>query len=179
MWGRLWRKGSPPALGAATLENSPEGPQEVKNRADPGRGNPTSGYLSKGSELASLERSLGPVQGGEGAECQVSARGRGGKKVLVLTVDHDTLPTKKGILPFVTTWMELEGVRLRGGGRPRRTTTAESHSRSSQPSAPRRRPSGAGGRGGDVGRGVPTSRRRTARSQDGTHAAGLSLATPG
>lgn len=70
------------------------------------------------------------------------------------------------------------------GGRPRRTTPAESRgraltTRSSQPSATQRRPSGAGGRGGDVGQGVPTSRRRTARSQDGTRATGLSSATPG
>lgn len=28
-------------------------------------------------------------------------------------MDHDTQPTKKGILPFVTAWTELEGISLR------------------------------------------------------------------
>ena len=54
MLARMWREGNPLILwvgmqaGAATLENSMEGPQKVKNRTTLRPGNCTTGYLAKG-----------------------------------------------------------------------------------------------------------------------------------
>jgi len=51
---RMWRKGNPLILlvgmqtGAATLENSMEGPQKVKNRTSLWSSNDTTRYLPKG-----------------------------------------------------------------------------------------------------------------------------------
>ena len=53
MMTRMWRKENPCALlmgmyvGAATMENSMEGPQKIKNRAIILSSNSTSGYILK------------------------------------------------------------------------------------------------------------------------------------
>ena len=58
---RMWRKGNPLALlvgmqtGAATLENSMEVPQKIKNRATLQPSNCTTRYLSKGYKNADLK----------------------------------------------------------------------------------------------------------------------------
>ena len=60
----MWGKGNPSALlvgmqiGTATMENSIEGPQKIKNRPTMWSSNSTSGYISKGNEISISKRYL-------------------------------------------------------------------------------------------------------------------------
>ena len=61
MLARMWRKGNSHALegiwiGTATMENSTEVPQDIKNRATIWSSNSTSGYLSKETKNTNSKR---------------------------------------------------------------------------------------------------------------------------
>ena len=66
MLERMWRNGNPLALlvgmqtGAATLENSMEGPQKIKNRITLQPNNNTTRNLSKGYGSANLKGHMHP-----------------------------------------------------------------------------------------------------------------------
>ena len=66
MLARMWRKGNPPALlmrlwiGTATVENSMEVPQKIKNRTTIWPSNSTSGCLSKEIQSTNLKRYTHP-----------------------------------------------------------------------------------------------------------------------
>ena len=60
----MWGNGNPSALsvgmqiGIATMENSIEGPQKIKNRPTMWSSDSTSGYISKGNEISVSKRYL-------------------------------------------------------------------------------------------------------------------------
>ena len=62
----MWRKGIPCALlvglqiGIATVENSMEGPQKIKNGTALWPSNPSSGYIAKGNKLSISKGYLDP-----------------------------------------------------------------------------------------------------------------------
>ena len=64
MLGRVWRKGNPSTLlvgkyvGGASVENSAEFPQKIKNRSAIWSSNSTSGYLPEGNEITIWKRNL-------------------------------------------------------------------------------------------------------------------------
>ena len=103
--------------GAATLENSIEVPQKIKNRTTLRPSSCTTRYLSRGYRCAVLKGHIHPniysstinnSQSMERAQMDEWIK----KMWYTYTMDY-YLPIKKNeILPFVTTWMELEGIML-------------------------------------------------------------------
>ena len=107
------------ANGAATLENSLEVPQKIKNRTTLRRSNRTTRHLSMGYRcgvskghmhmfIAALS-TIAKVW----KEPKCPSMDEWIKKMwYVCTMEYYSAIKKKEILPFATTWMELKGIML-------------------------------------------------------------------
>ena len=106
--------------GAATLVNSMEVPQKTKNRTTLQPSNCTIRYLSKGYRFAVLKRHMHPhvyrstIDNSQSMErAQMSIGGWMDKEdVVYVHKEYYSAIKKNEILPFATTWMELEGIML-------------------------------------------------------------------
>ena len=107
--------------GAATLENSMEVPQKIKNRITLRPSNCTTRHLSMGYRCAVSKGHMYPhvynstVNNSQSMErAQMSIDGWMDKKdvVYIYTMEYYLAIKKNEILPFATTWMELEGIML-------------------------------------------------------------------
>ena len=103
--------------GAATLENSMEVPQKTKNRTTLRPSNCTTRDLSKGYRCAVSKGHMYPhvyssaIDKSQSMEtAQTSIDGEWIKKMWYM--QYYSAIKKNEILPFVTTWMELEGIML-------------------------------------------------------------------
>ena len=103
---------------AATPENSMELPQKIKNRTILQPSNCTTRYLSKGYRYAVLKGHMYPH-----VYCSTSTIAKVWKepkcpsmdewiKMCIYTMEYYSAIKRNEILPFVTTWMELEGIML-------------------------------------------------------------------
>ena len=124
MLARIWRKRISFALlvgmqtGAATLQNSMEVPQKIKNRTTLGPRNCTTRYLSKGYRCAVLKGHMHPniysstINNSQSMErAQMSINGWMDKDVVyIFTMEYYSAVKKNEILPFSTMWMELDGI---------------------------------------------------------------------
>ena len=127
MLGRMWRKGNSFTLlvgmqtGAAALENSVGVPQKIKNRTTLWPSNCTIRYLSKGYRYAVLKGHMHPnvyssaidnSQIMEEARVSINRWMDKEEVVYICTVRYYSAKKRNEILPFATTWMELEGIVL-------------------------------------------------------------------
>ena len=125
----MWRKGNPCALlvgiyiDTATLENSMEVPQKLKNRTTIWFSNTTSEYLTEGNEITISKRYLHShvycsiIYNSQDMETpKYPPMDEWIKKmwgVCVCIQWNGTLATrKKEILPFATIYVDLEGIML-------------------------------------------------------------------
>ena len=105
---------------AATLENSVEGPQKTKNRTTLQPSNCTTRHLSTGYKSAVWKGHMHPhvysstVNNSQSMErAQMSIDGWMDKEDVVYIYNGVSLGNQKNeILPFATTWMELEAIML-------------------------------------------------------------------
>ena len=107
---------------AATLENSMEVSQKTKNRTTLRPSNCTTRHLSKGYRCAVLKGHMHPyvysstINNSQSMErAQMSTDGWMDKEDVVYVYNGVLLSNQKEskeILPFATTWMELEGIML-------------------------------------------------------------------
>ena len=106
--------------GAAILENSMEVPQKTKNRTTLRPSNCTIRYLSKGYSYAVLKGHMHPQvysstinKAKVWKEPKCPSMDEWIKKTCyVYTMEYYLAIKKNEILPFATTWMELEGIML-------------------------------------------------------------------
>ena len=126
MLARMWRKGISFALlvgmqaGAATLENSIEVPENIKNRNVLQSSNCTTRYLSKGHRCAVLKGHMHPnvysstIEIGKvWKEPKCPSMDEWIKKMwYIYAMEYYSAIQKNEILPFATMWMELEGITL-------------------------------------------------------------------
>ena len=125
MLARMWRNGNSLAMlvgmqiGAATLENSVEGPQKIKNRITLQPINGTSRNLSKGYSSADAQGHMYPnVYSSSFDKSQIiqskfPSTNKWIKKMLfIYTMEYCLAMRKNEILSFGTMWMELEGTML-------------------------------------------------------------------
>ena len=126
MLERMWRKGIPLTLlvgmqvGTATLENSVEVSQKVKNRTTQWPSNCTTEYLSQRYRCSEKKGHMHPnvcssnvhnSQTVEGAKMPLNRWM--GKEDVVHIYNGILLSHQKGWFPkFASTWMELEGIML-------------------------------------------------------------------
>ena len=126
MLARMWRKRISFALlvglqaGAATLENSMQVPQKTKNRTTLRPNNCTSRHLSTGYRYAVSKGYLHPhflaalstiAKVWKEPKCPLMDEWI--KKMwYIYTTEYYSAIKKNEILPFATTWMELEGIML-------------------------------------------------------------------
>ena len=105
--------------GAATLENSMEVPQKTKNRTTLGCSNCITRHLSMGYRCAVLKGHMHPnvysntinnSQSMERAQCP--SMDEWIKMWYIYIMEYYSAIKKNEILPFATTWMELEGIML-------------------------------------------------------------------
>ena len=106
--------------GAPTLENSMEVPQKTKNRTTLWPSNCTTRHLSEGYRCAVSKGHMHPhvysstinnSQSMERAQCP--SMDEWIKKMwYIYTMEYYSAIKKNEILPFATTWMELEGIML-------------------------------------------------------------------
>ena len=122
----MWRKGNPFALlvgmqtGAASLENSKEVLQKIKNRTTLQPSNCTTRYLSKGYRYAVQRDTCTPMFitalstiAKVWKEPKCPSMDEWIKKMwYIYTMEYYLAIKKNEILPFATTWMELEGIML-------------------------------------------------------------------
>ena len=107
--------------GAATLENSMEVPQKTKNRTTPRPSNCTTRHLSTGYRCAVLKGHMHPMFiaalstiAKVWKEPTCPSMDEWIKKMWYIhTMEYYSAIKKNEILPFATTWTELEGVMLR------------------------------------------------------------------
>ena len=106
--------------GAATLENGVEGPQQIKNRATLQASNCTSRYLSKGTKMLIRRGTCTPifiaalltiVKGWKEPKCPLTDEWIK-KTWCIHTMEYYSAIKNNEILPFATTWMELERILL-------------------------------------------------------------------
>ena len=105
--------------GAATLENSTEIPQKIKNRTTLRPSNCTTRYLSTGYRCAVSKGHLDPhiyssiINNSQSMEkAQMSIDGWMDKENVVYTMEYYSAIKKNEILPFATMWMELGSIML-------------------------------------------------------------------
>ena len=107
--------------GAATLENSMEFPQKTKNRTTLRPSNCTTRHLCKGYRCAVLKGHMHPnvysstVNNSQKVwkEPKCPSMDEWIKKMwYIYTIEYYSAIKKNEILPFATTWMELEGIML-------------------------------------------------------------------
>ena len=93
--------------GAATLENSMEVPQKIKNRTTLQSSNCTTRHLYKRYENAVLNEHMHPNVYSSIIDNKVW------KYIYMnITMEYYLTIRKNEILPFATTWMELKGIML-------------------------------------------------------------------
>ena len=126
MWVRMQRKRISFAslvgmqTGAATLENRMEVPQKIKNRTTLQPSNCTTKYLSKGYKYAVSKGPMHPIVYSitinnfpkYGKSPNVHQWMNEEEVVYMYTMEYYCAIKKNEILPFATTWMELEGIML-------------------------------------------------------------------
>ena len=107
--------------GAATLENSMEVPQKTKKRTTLRPSNCTTRHLSKGYRCAVSKghmhphvysSTIGNSQSMERAQMPIDGWTEKEDVMYIYTVEYYSGIIKNEILPFATTWMELEGIML-------------------------------------------------------------------
>ena len=105
----MWRKGDPFILtvvmqtGTVTMENNINVPQKIKNRTTMPSSSTTSAYLSKGSKIISPTIFFFPLTSKDISTFIFTA---------ALFTIAKTCKQPKEIIPFVITWMNLEGIML-------------------------------------------------------------------
>ena len=126
MLERMWRKRISFTLlvgmqnDAATLENSMEVPQKIKNRTTLRPSNCTTRYLSKGYRYAVSKGHMhahvysSTINNSQSMErAQMSIVDEWIKRMwYIYSMEYYSAIKKNTILPFATTWMELEGMML-------------------------------------------------------------------
>ena len=124
MLARIQRKRNPSALlvgmqtGTATLENSVEVPQKFKIRPTLQPSNCTTRYLSKGYKNADLKGHMHPnvysstINNSQSMERAQMFTDWIKKLWYIQTMEYYSATKKNEILPFGTTWMELESIML-------------------------------------------------------------------
>ena len=126
MLARMWGKRISFALlvgmqtGAATVENSTEFPQKTKNRTTLQPSNCTTRQLSNGYRYAVLKGHMHPHvynstinKSQIGKEPKYPSMDEWIKKMwYTYTMEYSSAIKKNEILPFATTWIELEGIML-------------------------------------------------------------------
>ena len=124
MLERMWRKGNPLTLlvgmqgGAATLENSVEIPQEIKNRASLRPCNCTIGYLPQRYRCSEKKGHLYPnVHSSNGHNRQIVGEPRRlsmdewiKKMWSIYTMEYYSAIRKDEYQTFVSTWMGLKEI---------------------------------------------------------------------
>ena len=121
---------------AATLENSTEAPQKAKKRTILRHSNCNARHLSKGYRRAVLKGHMHPhdysttINNSQSMEkAQMSIDGWMDKDVVcVCVMEYYSAIKKNEILPFVTTWLELEGILLSEISSQRKTNIIWLHS---------------------------------------------------
>ena len=105
-------------IGATTVENSMEVLQKIKTRITIWFSNST-GYLLKENDNTNLKRYMHPyvycsiIYNSQDMEAtQVSIHRWMDKEEVVYTYNEIFIYKKDKILPFATTWMDLEGIML-------------------------------------------------------------------
>ena len=126
MLERMWRNGNPLALlvgmqtGAATLENSVEVPQKIKNRTTLRPSSCTTRYLSKGYRYAVSKGHTYPMfiavlstiaKSWKEPKCP-STEEWIKKTWFIYTMEYYLTMRKNEILPFATAWIKLESIML-------------------------------------------------------------------
>ena len=127
MLARMWRKRISFSLlvgmqtGATTLENSMEVPQKIKNRTTLRSSNCTTSYLSQGYKYAVLKEHMHPhvysstinnSQSMERARMFIDGWMDKEDVVYMYTMEYYLAIKKNEILPFASTWIQLEGIML-------------------------------------------------------------------
>ena len=103
--------------GVATLENSMEVPQKIKNRTTLRPSNCTTRHLSTGYRCAISKGHMHPnvysstINNSQSMErAPMSIDGWMDKESVVYTMEYYSAIKKNEILPFATTWMELDSI---------------------------------------------------------------------
>ena len=125
MLARMWRKGKPLILlvgmqaGIATLKNSMEVPQDVKDRAILRPSNCTTRYLPQRYTCSEKKGHLHPnvhssnVHNSQTVEGATKPFNKWIKRMwYIYTMEYYSAIRKDEYLPFTSTWMEMEGIML-------------------------------------------------------------------
>ena len=122
----MWREGSPSALlvgmqiGAATMENTVEFPQKIKNRTALWPRNSSSGYISEETQNTNLKEYMhlyvhcSVIYNSQAMEAAQVPISRWVDKTIMGHLHRAVLLgcKKKKVLPFVTVWMDHDNIML-------------------------------------------------------------------
>ena len=122
----MWRKGNPFVLlagmqiGAATVENSLEIPQQIKNGSALWPRDPTPGNISEGTQNTNLKEHKHPlfiaalfIIAKIWKQPNCPSVDEWIKQLWnIYTMEYYSAIKKKKVLPFVTVWMDLENIML-------------------------------------------------------------------